>query len=234
MTQPIVGIRYVGKKDRQEDTVCKTGAVWLPGQTHNFAGDLANRLLVHTDSFEQAPLSMEGNTFLSAGNKAKPQDAAAFVNLTGMDSDQLALFARMNFNSIVNTEGKDEAQVRREVHALMTNHNLDAEAERRKEEPREDGKTLVHYAATKEEYEALMAGTVVLAIVPAELVAAQGVVEATDDESKTPTLSELLASLEKPELIEMAEKYGVEVDKRLGADKIREVIFSALAERASE
>ncbi len=51
MSNNIVGIRYVGKKELQEDTVTNSGATWVQEQVNNFSENLAKELLVHTDSF---------------------------------------------------------------------------------------------------------------------------------------------------------------------------------------
>jgi hypothetical protein len=244
-TNAIVGIRYVGKKDRQEDTVCKTGAVWLPGQVHNFGGELAKALLVHTDSFAEALIASDGGTFLTMGKGRalnKQHDVAAFVNLNGMSIDQLVHFARRELDRAVQIDGKDEAQIRREVLSLMTNHSLDMEAERKKAEQSEDGRTPVTFMATAEEYAALNEGTVKLALVPTEIL--QAVIEpAADDQSKTegdeednapPSLTELLASLEKPQLMDFARQEGITFSNNIPADKLREKIFAELTARETQ
>jgi len=244
-TNAIVGIRYVGKKDQQEDTVCKTGAIWMPGQVHNFGGELAKALLVHTDSFALAPISADGGTFLTMGKGRalnKQHDVAAFVNINGMSVEQLVHFARRELNRVVQIDGKDEAQIRREVLSLMTNHSLDVEAERKKAEQSEDGRTPVTFMATAEEYAALNEGTVKLALVPTEIL--QAVIEpAADDQSKTegdeednapPSLTELLASLEKPQLMDFARQEGISFSNNIPADKLREKIFAELTARETQ
>lgn len=263
MNNEIVGIRYVGKKPRQEDTVCKTGAVWLPGQVHNFSAVMAKALLVHTDSFAKAPISMDGGTYLTQGKGRamnKNHDVAAFVNLNGMGIDQLVLFARRELDRVVQTEGKDEAAIRREVHFLMTNHSLDQEAERRQAEQVEDGRIAVTYQATAEEYAALKEGTVRLAIVPAEIqmaapddAASQTAVAGGDSTENASTgaataneangnaqsepqavpLDTLLASLEKKELMEFAKQEGVSFSNNITAEKLRERLFEELTARAT-
>lgn len=249
MENNIVGVRYIGKKDRQEDTVCKTGAVWQFGKVHNFGSDLAKALLIHTDSFEAAPVDVEGGTYLSRGKKSQVQDVAAFVNLSAMSVDQMVLMARMEFNRVVNTDGKDEAQVRREVHALMANHNLDLDADSRKA-VQSDGRIPVPYMATAEEHAALMAGTVVLAIVPAEIanaappqdapvtgstdIATGEKTEPDQPDPIAPPLSELLASLEKPDLLAFAKQEGVPISNTMKAEKLREKIYETLTQRAAE
>ncbi len=252
----IIGIRYVGKKDRQEDTVCKTGAVWLPGQVHNFGGALAKALLVHTDSFAEAPISSDGGTFLTMGKGRalnKQHDVAAFVNINGMSVEQLVHFARRELDRVVQIDGKDEMQIRREVLSLMTNHSLDVEAERRIAEKAEDGRTPVTYMATAEEYAALNDGTVKLALVPAEIMLTNtepksGGAEGSDgdagDASKKPdgdgdageagqppTLTELLQTLEKPQLMDFARQEGISFSNNIPADKLREKIFAELSAR---
>lgn len=248
-TNAIVGIRYVGKKDRQEDTVCKTGAIWLPGQVHNFGGELAKALLVHTDSFARAPISADGGTFLTMGKGRalnKQHDVAAFVNINGMSIEQLVHFARRELDRVVQTDGKDEAQIRREVLSLMTNHSLDLEAERKTAEQAEDGRTPVTYMATAEEYAALREGTVKLVLVPSEILLAdansqepgaakeQEGVNSGNDQNPPPTLAELLAKLEKPDLMAFARQEGVGFSNNFTAEKLREKIFADLTARETK
>jgi hypothetical protein len=245
MGNQIVGVRYIGKKDRQEDTVCKTGAVWQPGKVHNFGGDLAKALLVHTDSFEAAPIDVDGGTYLSRGKQNQARETAAFVNLSAMSTEQMVLMARIEFNRVVNVDGKDEAQVRREVHAMMANHNLDLDADIRKA-MQSDGRIQVPYMATAEEHAALMAGTVVLAIVPSEIaniyppqdVAINGGTDLTtgepvDQDTVAKPLTELLASLEKPDLLQFAKQEGVSISNTMTAEKLREKISNTLTERTA-
>jgi hypothetical protein len=259
-TNAIVGIRYVGKKDQQEDTVCKTGAIWTPGQVHNFGGELAKALLVHTDSFAIAPISADGGTFLTMGKGRalnKQHDVAAFINLNGMSVDQLVHFARRELDRVVQVDGKDEMQIRREVLSLMTNHSLDLEAERKIAEKAEDGRTPITFMATAEEYAALNEGTVKLALVPTEVMPADitlpadgaqdgaegsGSASASDAGknpegggdgagAQPPTLAELLGKLEKPQLMDFARQEGVTFSNNFTAEKLRERIFAELTAR---
>lgn len=263
-TNAIVGIRYVGKKGSQEDTVCKTGAVWAPGQVHNFGGELAKALLVHTDSFAKAPISADGGTFLTMGKGRamnKQHDVAAFVNINAMNVEQLVHFARRELDRVVQTDGKDEVQIRREVLSLMTNHSLDLEAERKIAEKAEDGRMPVTFMATAEEYAALNDGTVKLALVPTEVMTADtnpqtdgaqgaegsagapegdagkkpdGDGAAGKEDGQPPTLAELLQTLEKPQLMDFARQEGITFSNNIPADKLREKIFAELTARAAK
>lgn len=252
MNNDIVGIRYVGKKDRQEDTVCKTGAIWVQGQVHNFGGELAKALLVHTDSFARVPISADGGTFLTMGKGRalnKQHDVAAFVNINAMNIEQMVHFARRELDRTVQTDGKDEVQIRREVLSLMTNHSLDMEADRKKAEQAEDGRTPVTYMATAEEYAALRDGTVKLVLVPSEILLAEvkPQQEPEDDGTKAqegagtdndknpePTLAELLATLKKPQLMEFARQEGIGFSNNIPADKLRGKIFAELSARETK
>ncbi len=249
-TNAIVGIRYVGKKDRQEDTVCKTGALWTPGQVHNFGGELAKALLVHTDSFAQAPISADGGTFLTMGKGRalnKQHDVAAFVNINAMNVEQLVHFARRELDRTVQIDGKDEVQIRREVLSLMTNHSLDMEAERKTAENAGDGRTPVTFMATAEEYAALREGSVKLVLVPSEILLAEAKPEHEDSAVVTdnadgnknagapaPTLAELLPTLEKPQLMDFARQEGITFSNNIPAEKLREKIYAELSARETQ
>lgn len=245
----IIGIRYIGKKERKEDTLLGTGAVWLPGQVHNFAEALARQLLQHTDIYEEAPVAIDGDTFMgkSANGKATEAPAIPYVNLTGMDVDQLALFARREFNRTIDTE-RDVELVRAEVHRLMTTSNMDEIANEI-----EAGKGLnggIPYAirVSEPELEALMSGQLVVRLVPAEVAdeapapelsdeerAALAQAEVENDGKQEPTLDELLASLTtKDELLAFAVQEGVDgLNGRHSVETMRTTISEAIKARTA-
>lgn len=254
----IVGIQYVGKKDRQEDTVCKTGAVWThAGQVLNFAAALAKRLLVHTDSFAEAPLDPQADTFMSAGRKTNGRavEVPPVINLWAMGPEQLAHFARIELDRVVLIDGRNVDEIREEVHRLMINRNLDAEGERRQQEAATDGKVAITYMATQEEFEAYQDGIVRLAIIPAEVtIDAGGSSDASgngdgtnsdqastgtggtgdDNDGQGPTLDELLPTLNRDQLMEFARQESIDFRPNIGEDKLRTRIFDELIRRQEE
>lgn len=210
----IIGIRYIGKKPVQEDTVTKSGAVWEPGQVHNFSADDGAKLLQHTDSFEMADVNPEGDFYAGRKRSPAPHEPPPFVNLSAMNAAALALFARRELNRVVNIEGKQDDQVRAEVLSLMRVTALDEAAT----VPSHD---LMVYplAVTPEELAGLQAGALKAKIVPAlKLVQPSGTSDVQDGE----TLDSLLARLDKEGLIELAEQEGVALDKRWNEEKLRE------------
>lgn len=220
MDNAIVGVRYIGKKDRQEDTVCKTGAVWLPGQVHNFAGGLAKRLIQHTDSFELADIDMDGQTFMAAG-KTKARAAVPYINLSAMSPEQLVHMAQFEFNRVVNPEGKSVDQLRQEVQSLMVSHSLDLAEDERKE-PAEGYCVPMIYQASPEEAAALRSGLAVLRVVPV-VVAEEKEVESADS-----LVAEVMA-MDKDDLVALAlDRYTVKLDKRKSIDDLREQVIEII------
>jgi hypothetical protein len=194
MSNNIVGVRYVGKKDFVEDTVTKSGATWVQGQVNNFSENLAKELLVHTDSFELADPSADADTYMGKRGAHNVIEPVAFVNLNAMNVAQLTAFARMQFNRTVNTEERTEADIRSEVNALMTNNNLDLEAEERKLVAKG---LILEKEVTAEEYQAVLDGVLVLKLVPTEL---QVIVPEPDDETLNKSPDAPAQSSQAPEL----------------------------------
>ena len=238
----IIGIRYIGKKPRKEDTVGNTGAVWKPGQVHNFAEPIARELLAHTDSFEVAPVSIDGDTFMGAQRAKTQAPVVTYVNLTNMDADQLALFARREFNRVVDIEGRDVEAVRADVHRLMMTMNMDDIAA---EAATADLKDRIPYTlnVSVAEYEALMAGHIVSKLVPAEVSdEIPEVVETATapmppdvSDAPAPTLPELLDSLTtKDELLAFAVQEGVDgLNGRHSVETMRARILEVLTQKAA-
>lgn len=237
----ITGIRYIGKKSMMEDTVLNTGAVWMPSQVHNFAASLAKVLLEHTDCFEEAPVTVDGETYMSGKGGSVRQEAPVitYVNLTNMDAPQLALFAKREYGRSIETEGRAVDAVRDEVHRLMVTSNMDAIAEEiLGDVPYGIPYTIMVSAA---EYEALISGLVVAKIVPAEVAgeipenAAQAVIDAAAASADAPTLEQLLSSLDKGGLLAFAAQEGVTgLTRRNSETSMREAIHAALIAKADK
>lgn len=245
----IIGVKYVGKKPSQEDDVCKTGAVWTAlGQVLNFGEALAKRLLVHTDSFAEAPVDPAAKVYLTAGDqdrfRVQKPETPPVINLSLMGVEQLALFARMEFNRVLQTEGKTEEAVRAEVHALMRSATLTEEGDRLQsaQQAMDDGRTPLTFMATPEEAEAFRAGTVALALVPVEVELAAGndappaEIPAGDGAAPSgdgalPTLEALLAGLNRDQLVDFAAQEGVEHHHKLGEDRLRALLLETLTAR---
>lgn len=239
----IVGIRYIGKKPEKTDSLLNTGARWKPGQVHNFAEPLARRLLAHTDSYEAAPVSVDGDTFMGGEKGVRKEVAAiAYANLNAMSADQLALFAMREFGRTIETDKRAIDDVRAEVHRLMVTTNMDAIAD-------EAGRDLNEGAAytirvSDAELEALLAGQLVVKLIPAEV--ADEVPEPADapteaptsepaEQTPEPTLDELLASLTtKDELLAFAVQEKIEgLNGRHSVETMRSTISEAIKARTA-
>lgn len=231
----IVGVRYIGKKENHEDSMLNTGAVWASGQVHNFHESLARRLLEHSGTYEEAPVSAAGDTFMSGKKDSGVREPVAYVNINGMDKEQLAVFARREFLRPVDIEGRSDEDVRAEVHRLMAVHNMDEIAAESGQGEKHGFKYTILVSA--DEYEALVSGDLVVRLVPAEvLVASQTEQNITPAETGSqeaadpaPTLDELLGSLDEDGLVAFARQEGIAgIDKRMKAETMREKIREAL------
>jgi len=243
----IIGIRYIGKKPTKGDTIFNTGAVWKPGQVHNFAEPMAKRLLQHTDSFEEAPVNADGDTFMGSKAASREAPVSVYANLSNMDAAQLSLFAKRELNRTVDVEGRDIEAVRAEVHRLMVTSNMDEIASEAAAGAPDGFSYQVMVSAA--ELEALMSGQLVVKLVPAEVAdevpAGKSNPDLTDEEraaqaeaanagNQEPTLDELLASLTtKDELLAFAIQEGVEgLTGRNSVETMRTTISEALKARS--
>lgn len=234
----IIGIRYIGKKPEKTDSLLNTGARWKPGQVHNFAEPLARRLLAHTDSYEAAPVSVDGDTFMGGANKQRNEaPTIAYANLSGMGAEQLALFAMREFGRTIETDKRAIEDVRAEVHRLMVTTNMDAIADEAGRDLSEG--TPYTIRVSDAELEALLSGQLVVKLIPAEVADDVPEAEAPADEAPAeeakaePTLDELLASLTtKDELLAFAVQEKVEgLTARNSVETMRSTISEAIKAR---
>lgn len=218
----IIGIRYIGKKPNKGDTIFSTGAVWVPSQVHNFAEPMGRRLLQHTDSYEEAPVDADGDTFMGSRTARRETPVSVYANLANMDAAQLSLFAKRELNRTVDIVDRDIEAVRAEVHRLMVTTNLDEIADEAAAAKTEGFAYPVTVSAA--ELEALMSGQLVVKLVPAEV--------AEQVPAAFATLGERLDNMLMPELLTFAAQEGVEgVADNMAIDAVRSIIIEAIDQR---
>lgn len=160
----ILGVKYIGLKDSQEDTVCGSGAFWKPDQVLNFDEDAANKLLVHSDSFVLAELSPSANIYGLKKQNAVNEivEPLGYYNMNAMDLAELSLFAKRHLNMVVD-QGRSIEESKAMIQAKLS---LDARYD-------PQGETVSDYVisktVTKQEFEAYQAGELVLQLVTAEV-----------------------------------------------------------------
>lgn len=243
----IVGVRYIGKKERHEDSLLNTGAVWESGQIHNFHEPLARQLLRHGGTYEEASVSAAGETFMGGKTVKATREPVAYVNINGMGKEALAAFTKREFLRHIDIDDRTDEDVRAEVRRLMTTHNMDELATEALKGA--EGKFPYIITVSTAEHEALVSGDLVVKLVPAEDDSATQSAPATEQEqtkmaqaqsdaaasgAPVPTLDELLGSLDEDGLIAFAKQEGVEgINKRMNADTMRSRITEALTLKAA-
>jgi hypothetical protein len=176
-----------------------------------------------------------------------------------MDAKALATYSRMEFNKNVNLDdGRSIEAIRSEVFSYMTNANLDLEAEHQSRLLA--GGMILEKEVTAEEYKAVIDGLLILKLVPAlntsvnpVLLDRQGaVIDLTDanvpaydsnaatdaqtegaNEENLPTLTELLAGLDKAGLIEFAKEHSISFANSMNPDQLRAKIIRDLNKTGS-
>lgn len=230
----IIGIRYIGKKDVCEDSVTNSGAVWLPGQVLNFSAKLSAKLLEHATVWEATDVDSTAETFVSGGKEpGQAADPVAYVNLNAMKAPEMALYAKREFNRVIDIDGRKESEVRSDVIRLMSIQTLDELGlQRLAVQDKVAWVTMV----TPDEYQALADGLVKVLISPVVKDMPGDQHEAIDDgkailgefNEQPPSLYELLESLDKKGLLDLAKQEGKAIDGRLGATQIRALLSEAL------
>lgn len=241
MSNKIVGIRFIANKELMEDTVANTGATWVKNQVNNFSENLAKLLLVHPDVFELADIDPDAETYIGKRTVNGGIEPVAFINLNAMDAKQLAAYAKMEFNRVVDTEQAIEV-IRSEVHAYMTNNNLDLEATEKSRIT--SGGMILEKEVTAEEYQMVLAGVLELKLVAVTELVANTVIEpetnnvivddANNDDIKPSdielgkkvdnpelTLPELVASLDKNGLRALARQEKVTYANSMNEEQLR-------------
>lgn len=198
----IVGVKYTGPKPASDDPLFGSSATWLPGEVRNFERSLAARLLVHADSFAESAMNDDEGCYVALPSDERiKREAGTQANVSAMSREELIHFARLQFNRVVHGEGKSDDQIKSEVNTLMALNNIDLLDEERK-----------RAKATR------------VVLVGLDALTAPDPVK----HEKEPTLVELVAGLDKAELLELAKQEGVDVDKRLSADKVRSLLIDKL------
>ena len=248
--QNIVGIKYIGKKDSQEDSICNTGAIWLPDEVINFSQDMAKKLTVHTDSFLEVEFDEAAKTY-SSEKKVSIQPVLEFKNIAGMGADELVGFARSEFNKAVVVDGRSVEDLRAEVLGYLSARNLNLNDEFPLIQV---DKNTISIVVTDDEYNRYVSKELALVLVPVAPVETKGKdlgvagVAPSDNEVATneqldaaeakqdgkldenlPTLTELLASLStKKELQAFAKENNVTYANSMNETQLRAKLLREL------
>lgn len=243
----IIGVKYIGKKDYQIDSVCNTDATWTEGQIVNFDEVSANKLLVHADSFIAADMQKGQDIFSETVNYVKPDDnleKLGHFDLNKMDIEQLEVFAMRNFGKRIDKNlGLDAA--RSEVQGLVRLDSIHSNVSKveNKNGVKVD-KFTITFEVTKPEYEAYEQGIYEPKLVakvenkkvkeepvidPKLAEVSQPLVVTKDAEKELPTLEALLNSLDKKELQEFARQNKVKYANTMNEKQLRIKLLRELA-----
>lgn len=124
----LIPIKYIGAKDQKKDTVAGTGLVWEHGQIHFVPPLIAIKLTPYTDVWREAWEEAEENpgavglvvtTQQVAGDGKLPAQSQVppfnMPNLQGMKKEDLATFARAQFNHELGADLKKDEMIQQIV-----------------------------------------------------------------------------------------------------------------------
>jgi len=255
----IVGVKYIGSKQRKEDNVLNSGVTWAQGQVINFNIEAANKLAVYADVWVITDVDHDAVTKVVGDIKpnSRKHEPATFVDVNSMDKDALHAFAR---TTLLRQLPEMELDALRDtVKSELVKSFLDDQEETAKE-----GMKLIALEVTEAEYEAYANGVLELKLVPVadkstpetpvneqnaegETTGEQnGQAESTQDANsgeenqgsepvKEPpkegeeTLEQQLAKLDKVALREMCKELGISYSNTMTEDKFRERILAKAA-----
>lgn len=248
-----IGVKYIGKNESKEDTICNTGAVWTNGEVFNFEEESAKKLAVHTDSFQLVDMSPDVKTYSNKQVNAV-ESYEPFPSLATMDKEQIAALASVRYGIKIDIEGREKDEVMFDALNRIKAASLRADATAL-------GTSIlpvVSLTVTEDEYKGYIAGKFELKLLPVGAKAPQMLskvdqaeaVEALKDaapdfsiielpeetplaeqtpEKAEPTLPELLASLSsKKDLQDLAKENGVSYANSMTEAQLRAKLLREL------
>ena len=160
-----LGVKYIGKKPRKEDTIFKTNAVWTHGQIINFDAGMALELAKHTDTFELADVQ-PGVGLYEAPKKSTVQQQSkepiGYFNVETMDAEALNVFSMRHFGRSID-QTKTIEQIREEVIGLA---RVEAVFDDELHVEVGEDNHFIALLVNNEEYAAFKAGIAILKLVP--------------------------------------------------------------------
>lgn len=93
----MIGIKYVGTRETHHDNLYGTNLSWTPGQIHNVGDDVAKRLLVHSDTYDEcAPEKGEAAAVIATTEDAI-KEIKPLPNLETMSKPELIAYAQQHY-----------------------------------------------------------------------------------------------------------------------------------------
>lgn len=242
----IVGVQYVGGKQRKEDNILNSGAVWKQGEVINFNADAASKLAKYSDVWVLCDVDHDAETKVVGEVKKNPRqhEPQTFANVNAMDKEQLHTFVRTTL--LKQLPDMELDALRTEVKNLLTLSFLDDQ-----EKIAKSNDTEYKYIAlqvTISEYEAYVNGSVELKLVPAQTPTAETIepeaqpdtlevkadqvhgellAETTPNDVTNPStepeesLEAMLAKLDKTALREMCKELNITYANSMSEDAFR-------------
>ena len=105
----MVGIKYVGKKEKHTDHLYGTGLTWVLDQVHNVPDEIADRMAVHTDiyflckPFKDEPVAEVTEPVIIEQDYKPP-----LPQLDYMGKDELVTYAQQHFGENLSKSMKVE------------------------------------------------------------------------------------------------------------------------------
>jgi hypothetical protein len=106
----MVGIKYVGKKEKHTDHLYGTGLAWVLDQVHNVSDAVADKMAVHTDIYFLCKPA-EGAPEAEVTDHAPPEQEELqpiLPHLDGMGKDELVTYAQQHFGENMSKSMKVE------------------------------------------------------------------------------------------------------------------------------
>lgn len=119
-------IKYLPDYPKQ-DSIAGVGLMWAPGQVRNVSPEMAEKLLVYTDTWAKAeesivePASAE-EVALSA-DKKPDEEPLPFIDFHAMNKQSLIEFAETKYNEKIDKR-LGEGAIRHKVIALFTKNEM--------------------------------------------------------------------------------------------------------------
>lgn len=119
-------VKYIASNIKT-DSVSGVGLRWEPGQVRNVTAEVAQRLLVYTDTWAEAEdTEAENAEVVSLAPAEKPvEEPLPVIDFRAMDKKTMVEFAERTYNERIDKRLSEES-VRDRVTALFSKHQAEA------------------------------------------------------------------------------------------------------------
>lgn len=118
-------VKYIGTCNKH-DSIRGVGLHWTPGQVRSVTPEVAERLLHHTDTWQEVGSNDTDSQPIGLAQEEKPaEEPLPVVDFHSMDKKSMIEYAEKNYNQRISNK-LTENNVRHKLVAMFTQHESEA------------------------------------------------------------------------------------------------------------